>query len=35
MTMIKIGQQKQEKQNNFNENSINKASNPEKITDMN
>ena len=33
--MIKIGQQKQEKQNTFNENSKNKASDPEKITDVN
>ena len=33
MTMIKIGQQKQEKQNTI-ENSKNKASDPEKITDM-
>ena len=32
--MIKIGQQKQEKQNTFNENSKNKASDPEKITDL-
>ena len=35
MAMIKIGQQKQEKQNTFNENLKNKASDPEKITDMN
>ena len=35
MEMIKIGQQKQEKQNTFNENSKNKASDPEKITDVN
>ena len=35
MAMIKIGQQKQEKQNTFNENSKNKASDPEKITDVN
>ena len=34
MTMIKIGQQKQEKQNTFIENLENKASDPEKITDM-
>ena len=30
-----MSQQKQEKQNTFNKNSKNKASNPEKITDMN
>ena len=35
MTMIMIGQQKQEKQNTFNENLKNKASNPEKISDVN
>ena len=35
MAVIKIGQQKQEKQNTFNENLKNKASDPEKITDMN
>ena len=35
MTMIKIGQQQQEKQKNFNKNSENKASVPEEITDMN
>ena len=35
MAMIQIGQQKQEKQNAFNENSKNKASDPEKITDVN
>ena len=35
MTMINIGQQKQEKQNTFNENLKNKVSDPEKITDMN
>ena len=35
MTMIMIGQQKQKKQNTFNENLKNKASNPEKISDMN
>ena len=35
MTMIMIGQQKQEKQNTFNENWKNKASNPEKISDVN
>ena len=34
MAMIKIGQQKQ-KQNTFNENPKNKASDPEKIDDMN
>ena len=35
MAMIKIGQQKQEKQNTFNENQKNKASDPEKIAGMN
>ena len=35
MTMINIGQQKQEKQNTFNENSKNKVSDPEKITVVN
>ena len=35
MAMIKIGQQKQEKQNTFNENSKNKVSDSEKITDVN
>ena len=35
MAMIKIDQQKQEKQNTFNENPKNKASDPEKIDDMN
>ena len=35
MTMIKIGQQEQEKQNTFNENSRNKALDLEKITDVN
>ena len=33
--MIKIVQQKQEKQNTFNENSKNKVSDAEKITDVN
>ena len=33
--MLKICQQKQEKQNTFNENLTNKASDPEKITDVN
>ena len=33
--MIKIVQQKQEKQNTFNENSKNKKSDAEKITDVN
>ena len=35
MTMINIGQQEQEKQKTFSENSKNKASDPEKITDVN
>ena len=35
MTMTEIGQQKQEEQNTCNENLKNKASNPEKITNMN
>ena len=35
ITMIKIVQQKQEKQNTFNENSKNKVSDAEKITDVN
>ena len=35
MAMIKTGQQKPEKQNTFDENSKNKASDPEKITDVN
>ena len=35
MALIKIGQQKQEKRNTFNENSKNKASDPEKVTDVN
>ena len=34
-TMINIGQQKQEEQNTFNKNSKNKASDTEKITDVN
>ena len=35
MTVIKIGQQEQEEQNTFKENSKNKALDPEKITDVN